>query len=77
MSVQELAMSLSDDIVHFLQKHPDKAYCDDCLAKNLEEPFSKVEKAASALGSEGKIDRRLTKCVKPHATPRNVNSHKV
>ena len=69
-------MWLSDDIVHFLEKHPDKAYCDDCLAKNLKESFSQVEKAASALGSEGKVDRGLSKCVKTHSTVRNVNRHK-
>ena len=26
-------MPLPEDIVHFLTNHPDKAYCDDCLAE--------------------------------------------
>jgi hypothetical protein len=66
-------MALSEDIVFFLKKHPDDAYCDDCLSKHLGESFKEVEKAASALGSEDKINRKLGKCVKSHAIDRNVN----
>jgi hypothetical protein len=66
-------MPLPEDIVHFLKNHPDKAYCDDCLAEHFKVPSSEAKKAASALGAEGKVDRRLGPCEKKHATDRHVN----
>jgi hypothetical protein len=66
-------MPLPEDIVHFLKNHPDKAYCDECLAEHLNVPYSEAKKAASALGVEDKVDRRLGPCEKKHTPDRHVN----
>jgi hypothetical protein len=66
-------MPLPEDIVHFLQNHPDQAYCDDCLAEHFRVPYSEAKKAASALGAEDRVDRRLGPCENKHAVDRHVN----
>lgn len=66
-------MPLPDDIVSFLQTHSTESYCDDCLAEDLNVPPSEARKAASALGAQDRVDRRMGQCVQNHSIDRYVN----
>ena len=66
-------MPLPEDIVNFLQEHSTDSYCDDCLAEHFNVLSSEARKAASALGAEDRVDRRMGQCVTKHATDRHVN----